>query len=319
DMGSGHGTSVRSGGRTPRRPWRGGQVRRAAYPGYLLRPIPAGRRSHTLRNVRLLRKIGVDGLAAVLLVLALWDDLDPRLLNPAVVTQKLPAGQVSPDAVNPLPVALWWAASAFMIAAVAVRGRLPLLALAAATAGQVVHLGFTPFLDNAVDVAPALALYTVAAHTRRRAVSIAAAAAAAVALALPAEPSRVYQVSSPLLRQWPVLLLAGAWLVGEMVRARRLYAEEAQARARDLRQHQKREAESLVAAERTRIAREMHDVVAHGLSVIVIQAQAAAQAMEREPAVARAALDAIVDHGRGALGEMRRLFDLDEAGDREPR
>jgi len=271
--------------------------------------------------VRLLRKIGVDGLAAVLLVLALWYDLDPRLLNPAVVNQKLPAGQVSPDAVNALPVALWWAASAFMIAAVAVRGRLPLLALAAATAGQVVHLGFTPFLDNAVDVAPALALYTVAAHTGRRAVSIAAAAAAAaaVALALQAGPSRVYQVSSPLLRQWPVLLLAAAWLVGEMVRARRLYAEEAQALARDLRQHQEREAESLVAAERTRIAREMHDVVAHGLSVIVIQAQAAAQAMEREPAVARAALDAIVDHGRGALGEMRRLFDLDEAGDREPR
>ena len=63
----------------------------------------------------------------------------------------------------------------------------------------------------------------------------------------------------------------------------------------------------------------MHDVVAHGLSVIVIQAQAAAQAMEREPAVARTALAAIVDHGRGSLGEMRRLFDLDEAGDQEPR
>src|SRR5262249_23638920 len=196
--------------------------------------------------------------------------------------------------------------------AVAVRGRLPLLALAAATAGQVVHLGFTPFLDNAVDVAPALALYTVAAHTGRRAVSIiaAAAAAAAVALALLAEPSRAYQVSSPLLRQWPVLLLAAAWLVGEMVRARRLYAEEAQARARDLRQHQEREAESLVAAERTRIAREMHDVVAHGLSVIVIQAQAAAQAMEREPAGAGGAPGGRPrgprrDGGRGARGAGR--------------
>ena len=47
----------------------------------------------------------MDGLAAVLLVLALWYDLDPRLLNPAVVNQKLPAGQVSPDAVNALPAA----------------------------------------------------------------------------------------------------------------------------------------------------------------------------------------------------------------------
>jgi hypothetical protein len=134
--------------------------------------------------VRLLRNIGLDGLAAVLLVIvALRYGLDPRLLNPAVVNQKLPAGQVGVEAVDVLPVVLWWAASAFMIAAVAVRSRLPLLALAVATAGQVVHLGFTPFLDNAVDLAPALALYTVAARTGRRAVSIIAAAAAAGAAA----------------------------------------------------------------------------------------------------------------------------------------
>jgi signal transduction histidine kinase len=262
------------------------------------------------------RKIGVDGLTAVLLTLALGYGLDPRLVDPGVVTQKLPAGQAAVEAVRYLPVAVWWTASAVMIAAVAVRSRLPLVALAIATAGQLVHLGFTPFLDNAVDVAPALALYTVAARITRRAVSIGVAAAAIVAVAVTLfEPNRAYHMSSPLLRQWPVLLLAAAWLVGDAARARRLYASEVEARTRDLQQQQKRQAESLVAAERARIAREMHDVVAHGLSVIVIQAQAAAQAMDREPAVARAALDAIVDNGRGALGEMRRLFDLEDAGD----
>src|SRR5262249_28316434 len=59
-----------------------------------------------------------------------------------------------------------------------------------------------------------------------------------------------------------------------------------------------------------------HDVVAPGLSVIVIQAQAAAQAMQAQPAVAHKALDAIVDSGRDALAEVRRLLELD--ADRRP-
>jgi signal transduction histidine kinase len=264
-------------------------------------------------------KLGVDRLTAILLALALGYGLDPRLVDPGVVNQKLPAGQTGAEAVSYLPVAAWWIATVVMLAAVLLRGRVPLVALAVATAGQVVHLTLAhQFPDSVVDVAPALALYTVVVHGTRRAVSIGAGAVAAAVASL--VPDREYHLPSPFLREWPLLALVGAWLIGDAARARRMYLEQVQARARDQQQQQQRQAESAVAAERARIAREMHDVVAHGLSVIVIQAQAAAQAMDGQPDVARAALDAIVDSGRGALGEMRRLFDLDDAAaDAEPR
>ncbi|MBO0867222.1 MAG: hypothetical protein J2P15_01535 [Micromonosporaceae bacterium] len=64
------------------------------------------------------------------------------------------------------------------------------------------------------------------------------------------------------------------------------------------------------AAERARIAWDVHDAVAHGLSIVVIQAQAVSGAMERRPATARAALSSIVDVGRESLAEMRRLLGL---------
>jgi signal transduction histidine kinase len=70
------------------------------------------------------------------------------------------------------------------------------------------------------------------------------------------------------------------------------------------------------AIERARIARELHDVVAHSLSVIVVQADGAAAGAEQRPAAAAAALRTIGDTGREALGQMRHLLDvLREGGD----
>jgi signal transduction histidine kinase len=250
--------------------------------------------------------------AVLLLVLTVVFGLDPRLLDPDVVNGKLPGGQVGVEAVSHLAVATWWTATAVMLAGLVLRRRLPLAVLAVATAGQIAHLSLTGFPDAPVDAAPAVALYTVAAHPRRRAVSIGAGLAAALGSTVAtATPSRVFQLSTPFLRQWPVLLLVAAWLIGDNVRSRRAYLHQVEARARDLEREQQRQAESAAAAERARISRELHDVVAHGLSVIVIQAQAAAQAMQEQPAVARTALDSIVDSGRQALTEMRRLLELD--------
>jgi signal transduction histidine kinase len=104
--------------------------------------------------------------------------------------------------------------------------------------------------------------------------------------------------------------MAVAWLVGDRARTRRLYLEQVTARAQDLERDRHRQAELAVAAERARIARDLHDVVAHGLSIVVIQAQAAAGAMEKRPATARAALASIVATGRDSLAEMRRLLGL---------
>jgi signal transduction histidine kinase len=95
--------------------------------------------------------------------------------------------------------------------------------------------------------------------------------------------------------------IGGAWLLGRAarsVRSRATYAE----------QHRHDLARLAVAEERTRIARELHDVVAHGLSVIAVQADAADAALDRDPIRAREPLQAIRSSAREALGDMRQLL-----------
>jgi signal transduction histidine kinase len=98
--------------------------------------------------------------------------------------------------------------------------------------------------------------------------------------------------------------LAAAWLVGDSVRTRRERTEEDQRRA--------------VADERARIARELHDMVTHNVSVMVVQAAAGNEVFDEHPDQARAALQAVEETGRRALGELRRLLDVvagdDDAG-----
>jgi signal transduction histidine kinase len=96
--------------------------------------------------------------------------------------------------------------------------------------------------------------------------------------------------------------------MGSAARSRRGYLEQLHARARDLERERDQRAALAVADERGRISRELHDVVAHGLSVMVTQAQGAAAALDHKPADTRAALTAIVDTGRGSLADMRRVL-----------
>ncbi|MEU4446476.1 sensor histidine kinase [Actinosynnema sp. NPDC050801] len=108
----------------------------------------------------------------------------------------------------------------------------------------------------------------------------------------------------------PVLgsLLVVAWAIGWGVRSRRAYLGELVARARDLERERDQRAELAVAAERARITRELHDVVAHGLAVIVMQAQGGAAAFANRPADTLAALDAIVATGRTSLADLRHVL-----------
>ncbi|CUU61049.1 Histidine kinase-, DNA gyrase B-, and HSP90-like ATPase [Parafrankia irregularis] len=103
-------------------------------------------------------------------------------------------------------------------------------------------------------------------------------------------------------------VLVAAWAVGAGARNRRAYLDELRARAHDLERERDQRAALAVADERGRISRELHDVVAHGLSVVVIQAQGAAAALDARPAETGAALDAIVRTGRDALADMRRVL-----------
>ncbi len=103
----------------------------------------------------------------------------------------------------------------------------------------------------------------------------------------------------------PVLL---AWLLGDSARWRRGYYQALEEKAARL--ERERDAQALVAAaaERARIAREIHDVVAHNVSVMVVQADGAAFALDGSPQRAREALGAISATGRRALAEMRSLL-----------
>jgi signal transduction histidine kinase len=114
------------------------------------------------------------------------------------------------------------------------------------------------------------------------------------------------------------LTLAFCWVLGEFVGARRAYQAELEARLHLLETERDQAGRIAVAEERGRIARELHDVVAHAVSVIVVQADGASYAIRSNPELAERAVRTISETGRGALAELRRLLDVlrnEEAGD----
>jgi signal transduction histidine kinase len=114
-------------------------------------------------------------------------------------------------------------------------------------------------------------------------------------------------------------LVAAAWLIGFAFRERNLRAAELVERAERAERARETEARAAVAEERARIAREMHDVVAHSLSVMVVQAEAAEAMLDDDPERARRPLSAVQQTGRGALTELRRMLGvLREIADEGP-
>jgi signal transduction histidine kinase len=105
-------------------------------------------------------------------------------------------------------------------------------------------------------------------------------------------------------------LACAAWLAGQGVWRWRRQADALATALSELESARAVQAELAVAAERTRIARELHDVVAHGLSVVVLQAQAARLEVPEDPVRAVEMVTAVETAGREALGEMRRLLGL---------
>jgi signal transduction histidine kinase len=101
---------------------------------------------------------------------------------------------------------------------------------------------------------------------------------------------------------------AGAYLFGSTVRNRRLYLEQLEARAAELERERDEEARRAVAEERLRIAQELHDVVAHSMGVIAVQAGVGSHVIETDPSEAKHALDAIATTSRATLTEIRRLL-----------
>ncbi|MEU5690675.1 sensor histidine kinase [Actinosynnema sp. NPDC020468] len=112
-----------------------------------------------------------------------------------------------------------------------------------------------------------------------------------------------------------VLFFAFSWALGEFVGARRAYHSELEQRLKLLETERDQQARIAVGEERSRIARELHDVVAHAVSVMVVQADGAGYAIKTNPELAEAAMRTISDSGRQALTELRRLLGVLRSSD----
>jgi signal transduction histidine kinase len=106
------------------------------------------------------------------------------------------------------------------------------------------------------------------------------------------------------------LLVFGPWLVGRIVATRVELAAELSDKADRLEREQDKQAQLAVAQERARIARELHDVVAHNVSVMVVQAAAARRMIDHDASKAKEALGSVEQTGRSALREMRRVVGM---------
>jgi signal transduction histidine kinase len=155
------------------------------------------------------------------------------------------------------------------------------------------------------DVAVLIAMYSAVKYGRR--MLDAWLAAAVVATGIVIEVVRSGGAGWWAMALVYVAVCGGIWLVGYTVRARRIYVAGLEERAATLERERQHLARIAVADERAAIARELHDVVAHSLAVMIVQADGGRYAFETDPAKAREALGTVADTGRAALEDMRRL------------
>lgn len=162
-----------------------------------------------------------------------------------------------------------------------------------------------------------VALYTVAARgERQRALGLGL--IATILLIGARGLSGAHGIDSPLLVAFPTLVVAALY-AGQLVAGRRIRRREAAQRAEDATRAREQETQRRVDAERLRIARELHDVVAHNISLINVQATMGVHLMDERPGEATAALAAIKAASKHALRELRRILDvLRQAEEAEP-
>jgi len=201
---------------------------------------------------------------------------------------------------------------------VALRRRMPEKMLVLAAVVGVAQLVLNVYTTPA-NFAMLLIVYTVAAVGARWASRLALAAGLCAApLAQIRWPATETSVAGDIaVAVFQTVPFALAWVLGDSIRTRRAYFAQLEERAARLEREREAQAKVAVAAERARIARELHDVVAHNVSVMVVQADGAAYVLDAAPDQAKKALETISSTGRQALAEMRRLLGVLRTGEHE--
>jgi signal transduction histidine kinase len=239
--------------------------------------------------------------------------LDPRAVD-LVVAGCLAVLAVAMFSVtrHPLPAALFGALGA---TAVAIRRWAPVLSIGVLAVSSVLIAVTDPGTSQATQaIVATLCFYTLGCRAGRgigQLVDVALLALAVVVVAVSPPRSAIGVTVS-----WIGFVLL-PYLAGRTVASRRALTAELKANAEGARREQEARARSAAAEERTRIARELHDVIAHSLSVMVIQTVAAREVATTDPSSARTALGTVQLAGREALLEMRQMIGVLRHGDVE--
>jgi signal transduction histidine kinase len=198
------------------------------------------------------------------------------------------------------------------------RRRFPIIVMAAVTLGYFVRLflGYEP--DGAATNAALIAVYSLGAYAERPDAFV-----AAVVGALAVAGGLAWAVSLDYYPPTTVAVMVAFWIasgfLGETVYTRRRYQAALEERARSLEAERDKRARLAAQEERARISREFHDIWAHTLTTVVVQAGAAEEVLDKWPEAARKALVSIQRAGRRALAEVRRLIASDSDGSPERR
>jgi signal transduction histidine kinase len=236
--------------------------------------------------------------------------LDPRIVDPLVAALLMGIGFLNlaygkVDANHPHEIdALAYVLSIVGFGVLAFRTRAPKTVLAVSMAATT-WFTIIEYPENGLVLACLVGLYTVAALCPRRESLAAGGLVAAAILMLTALGSQGLDAPNAVAN---LAIFGTAYAVGAYVRVRRAYTAALEERAEDAGRTRQQEAKQAVTDERLRIARELHDVVAHAMSVVAVQSGVAAHVIDQEPDEAKAMLQTINGMSREALAEMRRLL-----------
>jgi signal transduction histidine kinase len=249
----------------------------------------------------------------------------PRPLRPDALTALAVGGALQaeiwlfeggPRGVEPVTVA----GALLFAASVAWRRAAPrfMAGLAAVTFAVSALLGGELTTTLSMVFAAMLVSFSIGLHLPDpRSVIAAAGFLAATWIDIVAAPDAEYEPASDIAFTG-VIVVAGPWFAGRALRGWRERAGELEALTESLREEREHRARAAVLDERARIAREMHDVVAHSVSLMVVQAGGARRMLDEDPEESRAALESIETAGRLALQELRRSLGMLRSESAEP-